>query len=88
MGITIGLIALAIIGYVIYSKKMCCNKSMECHVDAKPAVMPTSSASIPAPAAPKAVAAKKAPAKKVTKAPAAKKVAAKGKATSATKGKK
>lgn len=84
MEIIIGLLVLALVGYVVYSKKICCNKTMESPMEESKAMITASSEPM---AAPKEVT-KKAPAKKVTKAPAAKKVAAKGKTTSATKGKK
>jgi len=89
MGIIIGLLVLVIVGYVFYSKKMCCNKSTEAPMVDKPSEMPMAATLM---SAPEAMPAKKAPAKaavkKVTKVPAAKKVATKGKAASATKGKK
>lgn len=97
MEIIIGLIVVAVVGYVFYSKKFCCNKSMETSMAVKPAEMPVESMLASAAPAAKMLAKKapvkkteaaKATAKKVTKAPAAKKVAAKGKAASATKGKK
>jgi hypothetical protein len=91
---------IAVGGYFIYTKKMCCNKrsddascsapqatEMMTALSSMPAAKVVEMPAIKKPAAKKPAAAK-APAKKVTKAPAVKKPAAKAKAPSATKAKK